>query len=137
MSNVSRHMRITEYNPDEAPEPSEWLALSEPQRVRLAQGYHVATRANVRRFKAHAVLHAAVENQVASGYGPTKRAIARLQSEGLSRHDAIHAVGSVLEKFAHENLDATGEERASSQSRMREAIESLHADSRVPAENGS
>jgi hypothetical protein len=45
----------------------------------------------------HAVCHVIVENQFALGDElPVKRTVQRLMSEGLDRHDAIHAVGSVL-----------------------------------------
>ena len=47
--------------------------------------------------KAHAAIHVFVENQIALGDEiPVRRTVERLMSEGLDRHDAIHAVGSVL-----------------------------------------
>jgi hypothetical protein len=44
----------------------------------------------------HAALHSVVENQIAEELQTVRETVARLQAEGLSRHDAIHAVGSVL-----------------------------------------
>jgi hypothetical protein len=42
------------------------------------------------------VFHVIVENQAAQGLEtPVRRTLARLQAEGLSRHDAVHAVGSI------------------------------------------
>jgi hypothetical protein len=42
-------------------------------------------------------MHVVVENQLALGDSfPAKSVLARLMSEGLDRHDAIHAIGSVL-----------------------------------------
>jgi hypothetical protein len=118
----------THYNPDVAPDPREWLELPESERIRLAQSYHVAARVKVPSMKAHAAIHAMVENQIASGYGPSKRAVARLQAEGLSRHEAIHALGSVLAQFIYElGQGQTEEQRASFQSRMGEAMDDLHA----------
>src|SRR5678815_4077639 len=117
-------MAHTYYNPDVAPDTREWLALPESERIRLAQNCHTAARVKVPNLKTHAVMHAAVENQVAQGYGPSKRAVARLQSEGLSRHEAIHAIGSVVAEFVYElSQDQTPEQQASFQSRMGEAIE--------------
>jgi len=137
MSNVSRHMPRTHYNPDVAPDPREWLALPESERIRLAQSYHVAARVKVPSMKAHAAIHAAVENQVASGYGPSRRAVVRLQSEGLSRHEAVHAIGSVVAQFIYELGQGQSEEqRASFQTRMGEAIEKLHANEWLEGENG-
>ncbi|MCE3272233.1 MAG: hypothetical protein K0S57_2630 [Ramlibacter sp.] len=94
----------THYDPDAAPDPKEWLALDEHERIRLAKNYHQAARIKLPDAKAHAIFHAAVENQIAQGYGPSCRALERLQQEGLSRHDAIHAIGSVGAKFAFDTL---------------------------------
>ena len=45
----------------------------------------------------HAVIHVVVERQIALGDEiPVRRTVRRLMSEGLDRHEAIHAVGSVL-----------------------------------------
>jgi hypothetical protein len=47
--------------------------------------------------KLHRVAHVVVENQVALGDPPAVReALARLMGEGLDRHNALHAVGSVV-----------------------------------------
>ncbi|MEO6798989.1 MAG: hypothetical protein ABI178_03530 [Rhodanobacter sp.] len=43
----------------------------------------------------HAVIHALVEDQIDEAHGPVVRAMTRLTSAALSRHDAIHAVGSI------------------------------------------
>ena len=53
-------------------------------------------RVEVPRLTAHAVFHALVENQLAEDYAPVVRAMTRLTSEGLSRHDAVHAIAFVL-----------------------------------------
>jgi hypothetical protein len=46
---------------------------------------------------AHAALHVVVENQAALGDEiPVHRTLDRLMKEGIDRHDAIHAVASVL-----------------------------------------
>jgi hypothetical protein len=37
-----------------------------------------------------------VENQIAEGYEPTVRAIVRLTAGGLDRHEAVHAIGSII-----------------------------------------
>ena len=43
------------------------------------------------------MFHAIVENQIALGEEtPAKATAERLMSEGISRHEAIHAIGSVL-----------------------------------------
>jgi hypothetical protein len=85
------------YDPLKAPDPEEWLALGEQQRIILAQDYH--RRAGIRLPNAtlHATMHAVVENQIALGdETPVPRVMLRLMDEGLDRHQAIHAIGSVL-----------------------------------------
>src|SRR5258706_15284518 len=83
------------YDPKVQPEPSEWLALDEQERIGLVEAYHRAVRTKLPNVAAHACLHAIVENQIAEGLEPLVRAIVRLMKEGLSRHDAVHAIGSV------------------------------------------
>src|SRR5437016_9813537 len=46
-----------------------------------------------------------VENQVALGDEiPVRRTLERLRAEGLDRHDAVHAAGSVLAKRIYDLL---------------------------------
>jgi hypothetical protein len=44
----------------------------------------------------HAVIHVVVENQLALGEEVVVETLARLQREGLGRHDGVHAIGSFL-----------------------------------------
>ena len=44
----------------------------------------------------HAIFHTIVENQIAVGEKIPARTLRRLMKEGLERHEAIHAIGSVL-----------------------------------------
>jgi hypothetical protein len=87
---------VRRYDPDVPPEPAEWLELDEQERIRLAVRYHKAARIRLPNATAHACFHAIVENQIAEGLEPVVRAMARLTKEGLSRHDALHAIGSVV-----------------------------------------
>jgi len=41
-------------------------------------------------------MHVIVENQLAMAIAPVPATVARLVRQGLSRHDAIHAIGAVL-----------------------------------------
>jgi hypothetical protein len=56
-----------------------------------------------------------VENQLALGEEVVVETLARLQTEGLSRHDALHAIGSVLAADLYELMqdssEATGDAR--------------------------
>ena len=94
------------YDPEMAPDPKEWLTLDESERLLLVEGYHrdarVALPKAARRL--HATIHTVVENQLALGDEPVVRALARLRKEGLSRHDAVFAVGAVVAEQIYDLL---------------------------------
>ena len=76
--------------------------------------------------KAHAVFHAIVENQIADGLEPVVRALERLMKQGLSRHDAVHAIASVVTDHLYESLHARQKDSADvSEARYNAAIERL------------
>jgi len=85
------------YDPHVPPAPEEWLALDEQERIDLVEDYHRRARIRLPKAKAHAAIHAVIENQIALGDEiPVQRTVQRLMSEGLDRHEALHAAGSVL-----------------------------------------
>jgi len=85
------------YNPLQAPDPKEWSAMDEQERINLVEQYHRRAGIRLPNVKVHAIIHAVVENQIALGDEiPVRRTLERLISEGLDRHDAIHAIGSVV-----------------------------------------
>jgi hypothetical protein len=85
------------YDPLKPPNREEWLSLDEQERIDLVESFHRRARIRLPNAKVHAVCHVMVENQFALGDElPVKRTVQRLMSEGLDRHDALHAVGSVL-----------------------------------------
>jgi hypothetical protein len=85
------------YDPLKPPEPKEWVSMDEQERLDLVESFHRRARIRLPNAKVHAVIHVVVESQFALGDEiPVKRTVQRLMSEGLDRHDAIHAVGSVL-----------------------------------------
>jgi hypothetical protein len=65
----------------------------------LVTAYHRRARIKVPDVTVHAVIHVAVEDQIALGEAPVERALERLMADGLDRHDAIHAIGAVLAEF--------------------------------------
>lgn len=101
-------MSLDGYDADVAPQRDEWLATDEIERLLLVQHYHRRVRANVpkRGRRLHATFHVIVENQLAMNTEPVVRALARLMKEGLSRHDAIHAIASVLSANVYDSLQA-------------------------------
>ena len=112
------------YDPEVAPDPEEWLELDEQERIQLAERHHKAARIKLPNVKVHAVLHAIVENQIAEGLEPVVRAMGRLTRDGLSRHDALHAIGSVVAEHFYEALSTKDEDVANTaQARYNAAVE--------------
>jgi hypothetical protein len=100
------------YNPESAPEPAPWLELDEQERIVLVA--------------AHAAFHTAVENQIAMDLEPVVRAMQRLTKEGLTRHDAVHAIGSVVAEHLFDILKTGQSDDAdTSQARYFAAVERL------------
>jgi hypothetical protein len=88
---------ITHYDPLIPPDPEQWSALEEQEQIDLVADYHRHARLRAPNAKVHAVIHVVVERQIALGdETPVRRTVQRLMSEGLDRHEAIHAVGLVL-----------------------------------------
>jgi hypothetical protein len=95
------------YDPLDAPDCEEWLALDEQERIALARDHHGRARIHVPNVAVHAAVHAIVETQIALGEEtPARRTAQRLMDEGLDRHEAIHAIGSVLVEFMTDLIKA-------------------------------
>jgi hypothetical protein len=121
---------VKHYDPETAPNPSDWLSLDEHQRLQLIEAHHRAMRVKLPSIKAHAAIHLIVENQIAMGLEPVVRAMSRLKSEGLPRHEAIHAIGSVAAEHFFEVLKSTDQDVANTaQARYDAAVERLTAKS--------
>jgi hypothetical protein len=97
-----RSFLMKHYDPDVDPIASEWLALDEKRRIRLVKEHHRAARLDPPHINGHAATHTIVENQIAMQVASVLRAMQRLMDDGLSRHDAVHAVGCVLIEHFHE-----------------------------------
>ncbi|MDI6809043.1 MAG: DUF1841 family protein [Candidatus Eisenbacteria bacterium] len=84
------------YDPLKEPDPKEWLGLDEQERVGLIAEHHEKAGVTLPNHILHASFHAIAENQLAEGLPVVCETMSRLMSEGLDRHEAIHAIGSVL-----------------------------------------
>lgn len=93
---------MEKYDPQIAPIPEDWLALDEDERISLVKTWHRKAKVKLPDANLHAVFHAIVENQLAQGQKSVREALARLRKEGLDRHDALHAIASVLVEHMHE-----------------------------------
>lgn len=122
--------RETSYNPEKQLPAADWLAMPEGERIRIVATHHMVNREKSGNAKAHAAMHVIVENQIAMGFGPTVRAFERLRQQGLSRHDSIHAVGSVLSEYMFSALrEPASADTATLQAQINAAIERLDAES--------
>jgi Domain of unknown function (DUF1841) len=93
------------YDGDRAPDAGTWRATTDDERVRAVEEHHTAIGAAhpaTRNPRLHATLHVVVENQLALDDPPeVRRALSRLLAGGLGRHDAIHALASVVAEATH------------------------------------
>jgi uncharacterized protein YoaH (UPF0181 family) len=118
------------YDPEVQPNAESWLELDEQQRISLAEAFHRRAKIDLPNVKAHATFHAIVENQLALGLASVVRAIPRLMNQGLSRHDAVHAVASVLADQLYEQASLKTEDTAEVvNARYEAAVEQLTAKS--------
>lgn len=86
-----------DYDPDRAPDPQEWLALDEDERLFAVLAWHRERGEELPNERLHASFHTVVETQLAANDPPdARRTLSRLGRQGLDRHDALHATGSVL-----------------------------------------
>ena len=74
-----------------------WLTLDESERIRLIERDHRPAGVIRLSERVHARFHTVIENQVAlADPAAAPRALQRLRQEGLTRHEALHALGAVL-----------------------------------------
>jgi hypothetical protein len=114
------------YDPEVAPDAARWQELGEAEQIMLAEAYHRQAGVELADTTVHAVMHVIIENQAAKGDElPVRRAIERLMGEGLDRHEAVHAVGSVLAAHLTDTLKAGAADNAA----YNAAVERLTAES--------
>jgi hypothetical protein len=90
---------VEQYDALVPPDGAAWLDLDESERIELVSRYHRSIGEELPgsgRNVLHATMHVVVENQVALEVLPVCQALERLLGDGLDRHDAIHAIASVL-----------------------------------------
>jgi len=93
------------YDPYQPLDPYEWLEIPEMDRNALVQDYHQGTEEELPNPTLHAAIHVTIENQIALGDEiPVKAKLLKLMREGLDRHEALHAIGSVLAEHIYNML---------------------------------
>jgi hypothetical protein len=116
---------LEQYDPYQAPAPSEWLELDEGTRIDLVLDHHASIKVELPNQQLHAAMHVVVENQVALEVEPVPATIRRLVRQGLDRHEAVHAIGAVLSENIYAILST--EEGKSDQLRTRNRLNKLTA----------
>ena len=88
---------------NEQPDSEIWLELDEAERIDAVMDYHRRTGVKLENPELHALAHVVVESQIALGEATSVPAtLDRLMDEGLDRHEAIHAIGSILTRIVYE-----------------------------------
>ncbi len=101
---------IDAYDPETSPDPDLWLKTDEFELEDVIMQYCMANEADLPDVYMHAHFHMAVETQVAMGDEiPVAETFRRLMADGLSRHDAVHAVGWVLSQHMFDAVQNPGE----------------------------
>jgi hypothetical protein len=116
------------YDPDTSRPSADWLQLDEGDRIELVSSYHRRKKIVLPNAQLHAVIHVVIENQLALGETVVFETLARLQSEGLSRHDALHAIGSVLASDLYELMQDGSEATGVAYGRYLERLQKLTAE---------
>lgn len=118
---------MNRYDPDTGPDASAWLRLDESERTLLVQAYHEREGIRLPNPHLHAITHVIVENQLAEGESVVVDALDRLTGQGLDRHDAIHAIGTVLIEYLWELMDS-GETKGDAHQRYFDRLETYTAE---------
>lgn len=128
--NAVQHLLECAYDPEQAPVADEWLGVAELDRLQAVFDFHADEGLEEGSLTAHATIHVIVENQIAMGVEATLQAMERLQRQGLSRHEALHAIGCVVAELI---FDVTRRREPSEsedlEARLEAAIERLDAQS--------
>ena len=96
------------YNPEIGPDPKWCLELDESERIRLVSASHQVVELDPGAERLHAMLHVVIENQLALGEPVVVlQALTRLLKSGLTRHDAIHAIASVLAEHLYNSVQSS------------------------------
>lgn len=102
-------MSIETYDPQQEPNAEAWLALEEEARRDLVLAWHRGAGIIPPHEELHAAMHAIVENQIAVGGEmlPVQVKVRQLMAQGVSRHNAIHAIGMATLEHVRSMMRAT------------------------------
>ena len=115
------------YDPSIEPDKDVWLATEESERLDAVMEFHENNDEDLddNMLTVHSVIHVVVENQLAMGVEHVPETMAKLRRQGLSRHEAIHAIGAIVAEDSWAMI--RGETTAFSPKRYRRQLEKLTA----------
>lgn len=89
---------LDSYNPNNAVNNVNWLALDETIKIKLVQDFHLDLALDLSddALKVHSLIHVIVENQLTTGVGVANETVEKLMRQGLERHESIHAIGAII-----------------------------------------
>lgn len=98
------------YDANHGPESSAWLALDEEEQMERVGKYHELSAKPGDKppsMQRHVGMHVLVEQQIARAEpAAAPKALARLMRDGMSRHDAVHAIGFILTEHMKKAMDS-------------------------------
>jgi hypothetical protein len=103
---------MRQYDPLIAPDPETWLAMDEGERLLLIGQYHDRQGTQIPIRDLHMCVHVIAENQLAMGIPEVRSALERLMAQGLDRHQALHAISTVILDHPNRKLSAGADEES-------------------------
>lgn len=89
---------MVSYNPSVQPNIEEWLKATDDERTTVVKEFHEENdeAMDEEALTLHSAVHVIVENQLAMGVELLPETVTKLIRQGLSRHEAIHAIGAII-----------------------------------------
>jgi hypothetical protein len=119
------------YDAAQAPDGARWLGWQEDERIQAVRRHHLTAplpHPLPPSVDAHSAIHAVIETQLAQNDPPeVRRALGRLLSEGLSRHDSVHALGTAFANQVWEMTQVEGADRNFDLEGYKRELEALDA----------
>jgi len=105
---------MADYDPSKALDRGEWLDLDEGEQLDIVTVFHESHGEFGDSIDVHAGIHVVIETQIATATPEVTAALHRLMKQGLTRHDAIHAIGFVffegVQDLLESDLSSEGDE---------------------------
>jgi hypothetical protein len=100
------------YNPNKTVDSEIWLELDEGIRIQLVHDFHSELELEMTddALRVHSSIHVIVENQLAMKVDFVPETLAKLTRQGLSRHEAIHAIGAIISEDIFDLMKGNSEE---------------------------